>query len=80
MSFLRRLLGGRPAPAEAELEPLDQREVDAAEREHELEVTRAEQERFDELTQRQLRYEHYAWQPPAQGGDRRADDGDSSPG
>jgi hypothetical protein len=29
---------------------------------------------LDELSQRQLRYAAYAWQPPRQGGDRRADD------
>ena len=34
----------------------------------------AEQERLDELQQRQLRYASYAWQPPDQGGERRADD------
>ena len=29
-----------------------------------------------QLSQRQLRYAAYAWQPPKQGGDRRADDDD----
>jgi hypothetical protein len=56
----------------------DPAELDAMEREHELDVLRGEQERLDELQQRQLRYEKYAWQPPAQGGDRRAEDGDQS--
>jgi hypothetical protein len=28
--------------------------------------------------QRQLRYARYAWQPPAQGGERRADDEDET--
>ena len=28
------------------------------------------------LTQRQLRYADYAWEPPRQGGERRADDGE----
>jgi hypothetical protein len=92
MGFLRRLLGGgeRPAAAsdsdeateaaetadeaEAAAGPVD---LDAAERAHELEMLRAEQERLDELTQRQLRYEKYAWQPPAQGGERRAEDNDA---
>jgi hypothetical protein len=41
-------------------------------------VLRGEQERLDDLAQRQLRYAQYAWQPPAQGGERRADDGDRS--
>ncbi len=74
MSFLRRLLG-REAPSESDA-PVDDAAVDAAEREHELDVLRGEQERLDELAQRQLRYADYAWQPPAQGGERRADDRD----
>ena len=53
---------------------------DAEERQHELDVLRAEAERLDELTQRQLKYADYAWQPPDQGGERRADDGESSSG
>ena len=51
-------------------------EADADERAHELELLRAEQSRLDELRQRQLRYADRAWAPPAQGGERRADDGD----
>ena len=50
---------------------------DALERQHELEVLREDQARLDELQQRQLRYAQYSWQPPDQGGDRRADDADS---
>jgi hypothetical protein len=76
MAFLRRLLGGNQGsnPGEATLpDPVD---ADASDREHELDVLRAEQERLDELAQRQLRYAHHAWQPPAQGGDRRAEDED----
>lgn len=80
MGFLRRLLGGREGSDAPEVAPLDPAELDASEREHELEVIRAEQERLDELTQRQLRYAHYAWQPPAQGGERRADDTDEPSG
>jgi hypothetical protein len=77
MAFLRRLFGSGGPPDEAEATaPADPAELDAEEREHELEVLRAEQERLDELTQRQLRYEKYAWQPPAQGGERRAEDKD----
>ena len=49
-------------------------EPDAAERAHDLELARSEQDRLDELSQRQLRYADYAWQPPKQGGERRADD------
>ena len=79
MGFLRRLLGGNtpadPATAPAD-EPTDQVDVDAEERAYELELLRGEQARLDDLAQRQLRYAKYAWQPPAQGGDRRADDHD----
>ena len=56
--------------------PLD---LDTEERAYELVVLRAEQARLDELAQRQLKYERYSWQPPAQGGDRRADDADEAP-
>jgi len=75
MGFLRRLLGsGNSATNEPEPEPLDPAELQADEREHELDLLRGEEQRLDELTQRQLRYAQYAWQPPAQGGERRADD------
>jgi hypothetical protein len=79
MGFLRRLLGGGETPRD-EREPasIDPAELDAAEREHELEMLRADQERLDELTQRQLRYAKYAWEPPAQGGEKRAEDNDST--
>ena len=90
MGFLRRLFGGSGAPdpdvapkddaepetAEPDIEP----DLDASERQHELDLMRGEQDRLDELTQRQLRYARYAWQPPAQGGERRADDEDSTAG
>ena len=78
MGFLRRLFGGDERSDARDAEPLDPAERDASEREHELDVIREEQERLDELTQRQLRYERYAWQPPAQGGERRADDKEDS--
>ena len=79
MGFLRRLLGGGEAPTnESEAASTDPAELDAAEREHELEMLRADQERLDELTQRQLRYAKYAWEPPAQGGEKRAEDNDST--
>ncbi|HEY4634143.1 MAG TPA: hypothetical protein VIH00_09525 [Candidatus Limnocylindrales bacterium] len=80
MGFLRRLrarLRGSEAPAPTgdhaptASGPDDD---DAAEREHELELLRAEQERLDELSQRQLRYADHAWRPPAQGGPQRAGD------
>lgn len=76
MGFLRRLLGGDAHRDARETTPFDSAEVDAEERQHELGVLRSEQERLDELAQRQLRYAQYAWQPPAQGGERRADDRD----
>ncbi len=87
MGFLRRLLGGGEAASDASKAadaapsaPASPAELDAEERAHELEMLRAEQERLDELTQRQLRYEKYAWQPPAQGGERRAEDNDAGSG
>jgi hypothetical protein len=80
MGFLRRLLGGGDSTASPGPEPVDPAEVEASEREHELEVLRADQERLDELAQRQLKYARYAWQPPAQGGERRADDADEPAG
>ena len=76
MGFLKRILGGGasgsggPAPS-APADPVD---IDAAERARELELARAEQDRLDDLARRQLRYADYAWQPPKQGGERRADD------
>jgi hypothetical protein len=73
MGFLRRLLGGA---VEASTTPVDPTDGEADEREHELEMLRAEQDRLDDLAQRQLRYAQYAWRPPAQGGERRADDQD----
>jgi hypothetical protein len=74
MGFLKRLLGGaEPEPTAA---PFDAVQADADERAYELELARAEQDRLDDLQQRQLRYASYAWEPPAQGGERRADDAD----
>ena len=74
MGFLRRLLGRETRSETPETTTSDPVEVEAEEREHELEVLRGEQDRLDELMQRQLRYAKYAWQPPDQGGERRADD------
>ena len=76
MDRLRRLIGGGSRPATPDGPPPDPAAIDAEEREHELELLRSEQERLDELAQRQLRYADYAWEPPPQGGDRRADDAD----
>jgi hypothetical protein len=76
VSFLRRLFGGgdEQAGANPSGPPASDAEVAEAERAHELEVLREEAARLDELRQRQLRYAQHAWKPPAQGGDRRADD------
>ena len=78
MGFLKRLFGGSSAGSDdpATSEPDDPIDIDAAERAYDLELARSEQDRLDELSQRQLRYAAYAWQPPKQGGDRRADDDD----
>lgn len=94
MGFLRRLLGrGRssdaaPKPSTAAIDAADAAppadpagavDLDAAERAYELDVLREEQARLDDLTKRQLKYARYAWRPPPQGGDRRADDADEAP-
>lgn len=78
MGFLKRLLGGTsPGPDDpATSDPADPIDIDAAERAYDLELARSEQDRLDELSQRQLRYAAYSWEPPKQGGDRRADDDD----
>ena len=78
MGFLKRLLGGTSAGSDppATSDRADPVDIDAAERAYDLELARSEQDRLDELSQRQLRYAAYAWQSPKQGGDRRADDGD----
>jgi hypothetical protein len=82
MGFLRRIFrGGGADEATAAVEDGDADEtveLDREEREHELDVLRAEAARLDELAQRQLKYADHAWQPPPQGGDRRADDGEGS--
>jgi hypothetical protein len=83
MGFLKRLFGGGSGSERsvsgdpAESAAVDALDADAAERAYELEIARAEQDRLDDLKQRQLRYADYAWQPPAQGGERRADDGEA---
>lgn len=81
MSFLRRLFGVPATEPEADTGQASTTEtpaeLDAAERQREVELLRSDHERLDELQQRQLRYASYAWQPPAQGGDIRAEDGDA---
>lgn len=85
MSFLRRLLGGGDddTPRRAETngtQPGSAPEIDAdeAERLHERDVLMSENERLDDLRRRQLKYADKAWTPPAQGGERRADDEDAA--
>lgn len=78
MGFLRRLLGGGSADADDgpddAPEPGDEPSEDEQARERDL--LRAEAERLaDPLIQRQMRFADRAWTPPAQGGERRADDG-----
>jgi len=78
MGFLKWLLGGGQPP-DASAVPFDRAAAEAEERQHELDLLRGEQERLGDLAQRQLRYAEYAWTPPAQGGERRADDADRTP-
>ena len=87
MGFLRRLLGGGDAGADRPVRGDEEAGTaavavspDEAEREHELELARFEQERADELIRRQQRFADRSWTPPAQGGDRRSDDADGSSG
>ena len=74
MDKLRRLFGSGGPPANSGEPPPDATAIAADEREYELDLLRNEQERLDDLAQRQLRYADYAWEPPRQGGDCRADD------
>jgi hypothetical protein len=86
MGFLRRLFGtnGVDAPdapaGEAGDLLADAETIDEEERARELELARFDQERVSELVRRQQRYATRSWTPPAEGGDRRADDGDADAG
>ena len=82
MGFLRRLLGGgRADPDAPDVEPEpDGAAVDADERARELELARFDQDRADDLVRRQQRFSSDSWTPPAQGGERRAEDNDESSG
>lgn len=81
MSFLRRWLSGEDAGGAATdtngaTRSVDAAEADEAERLHERELMQAENERLDDLLRRQIKYGDRAWTPPAQGGERRAEDKD----
>ena len=78
MGFLKRLLGGEPGSGEPAGPPATPAEVEADERAYELDLARSEQDRLTDLQQRQLKYSDHAWQPPPQGGPRRADDEDAA--
>src|SRR3954452_5351084 len=79
MGFLKRIFArDEPAATTADVETPAKADPDGIEGAYDLDLARAEQDRLDELSQRQLRYAEYAWQPPKQGGDRRADDGDAA--
>jgi hypothetical protein len=80
MSFLKRIFSGGQSGSDGPTDDdaADPVDFDAAERARDLELARSEQDRLDELSQRQLRYAAYAWEPPKQGGERRADDGDTA--
>jgi hypothetical protein len=79
VGFLRRVFGGGPDDADREqaAEAFDPAAADAEERTRELELARFDQERIDDLIRRQQRYADRSWTPAAQGGVRRADDGDT---
>jgi hypothetical protein len=79
VSFLKRLFGGESKDAGNTQPAASSSEIAADEQAHELEILREEARRLDELQQRQLRYADRAWTPPAQGGDRRADDKTDDP-
>jgi hypothetical protein len=74
MDKLRRWIGGDAPRVTVEPSGADPSASEADERAYELDLLRSEQERLDDLAQRQLRYADYAWEPPRQGGERRADD------
>jgi hypothetical protein len=86
VGFLRRVFGGggtdRDDDATGPKAPAadDAAAIDEEERARELELARFDQDRLDDLVRRQQRFADRKWTPPAQGGERRADDGDETAG
>jgi hypothetical protein len=89
VSFLRRLLGGGgdqggdggTGPDRAPAAPASDAELAEEEAARDRELLRADAQRLnDDLIQRQMRYADRSWTPPAQGGERRADDGTAGEG
>lgn len=83
MSFLRRLLGGgsggsetgAAGPAGGDGGASGSADTGEDEVDRDRRLLREEADRLDDdLIQRQLRYADRKWTPPAQGGERRADD------
>lgn len=88
MSFLRRVFGGGAARPDA-ADAADEAEDGLAERAPEDPDDEARERALlaedakrlsDGLLARQLRYADRAWSPPAEGGERRADDAQSRQG
>jgi len=87
MGVLRRLFGGGGSSGGESRETAEDvvagtpADIVAEEQAREGALLRADAERLDDpLIQRQLRFADRAWTPPAQGGERRADDGDAEAG
>jgi hypothetical protein len=81
MGFLRRLLRGEAGSPPSDAPPAaDPAALEQDERARDQELLREDQDRLDDLARRQLRYAEYAWEPPAQGGEQRADDTDRAEG
>jgi hypothetical protein len=79
MSFLRRLFGGSdPASDDPTAPQPTPSEVQDAELAYERDLLHEDAARLSsDLLQRQLRYSDRSWTPPAEGGERRADDRDA---
>ncbi len=79
MSFLRRMFGGDGEGHGTGRAPRDPAAAAAEDAEHERALLREEAVRLsDELLARQMRYADRSWTPPAQGGERRADDAENN--